>query len=83
MQAVWSRSTYLSCLQHSGLASELIVTAIRNGMQSDLTPQNLKSILDRQRAVVSSANPGYQSLVRRYGADELSDEPSNSPEGLS
>ena len=57
-QAIWSNSTFLSCLQHNGLASELILTeAQRKG--DALTPMEKLSL-------TRSNSPGFRRLLERY-----------------
>ena len=59
-QAIWSNSTFLSCLQHNGLASELILTEMQqNKRGADSTPMERLSL-------TRSKSPGLQRLMERY-----------------
>jgi hypothetical protein len=59
-QAIWSNSTFLSCMQHNGLSAELILTDTR--YRSGKTPSEVeKTSLSR------SGSPGFKSLIARYG----------------
>jgi len=58
-QAVCSNSTFLSCMQHNHLASELLVTAPASG-------------LDPSAVRLTTANvPGFATLSERYGPRPL------------
>jgi sugar-specific transcriptional regulator TrmB len=57
-QAIWSNSTFLSCLQHNGLASELILTESQR--KGDASPSLEKLSLTR------SNSPGFRRLLQRY-----------------
>ena len=59
-QAIWSNSTFLSCLQHNGLASELILTeAQQTKRDSGVTPMERLSL-------TRSKSPGLRRLMERY-----------------
>ncbi|MBI1212578.1 MAG: TrmB family transcriptional regulator [Alphaproteobacteria bacterium] len=59
-QAIWSNSTFLSCLQHNGLASELILTEAQHKGAAKLTALEKLSL-------TRSNSPGFQRLLQRYG----------------
>ena len=72
-QAVWSRSSFLSCLHHNHVAMELLVTAQRNpaascGDLSDIT--------------VLSRNPRGLRRLRARVAVNTADTPPTPPEGV-
>ena len=58
-QAIWSNSTFLSCLQHNGLASELILTEAQRKGETKLTPMEKLSL-------TRSNSPGFRRLLQRY-----------------
>ncbi len=59
-QAIWSNSTFLSCLQYNGLASELILTeARRQQSNAALSPMEKLSL-------TRSKTPGLRRLMERY-----------------
>lgn len=53
MQAIWSDSVYLSCLQHSGLSAEVRLNA----------PPQARSRLSRSVSLTASSPPGLRQLV--------------------
>ncbi|WP_163868747.1 TrmB family transcriptional regulator [Myxococcus eversor] len=52
-QAIWSDSTYLSCLQHSGLSAEVRLSA----------PTPMRARLSRAFSLIGSSPPGLRQLV--------------------
>ena len=66
LQAFWSNSLYLSCLQHGGrLCEQTLVRAIqarRNGASVD----EIISIIENHPFFVTKAVPGQEELNRRY-----------------
>ncbi|NOK03836.1 MULTISPECIES: TrmB family transcriptional regulator [Myxococcus] len=54
-QAIWSDSVYLSCLQHSGLAAEIQLSA----------PPSARTRLARSFSLINSSPPGLRQLVGR------------------
>jgi hypothetical protein len=58
-QAIWSNSTFLSCLQHNGLASELILTEAQRNGEAKATPMEKLSL-------TRSNSPGFRRLLQRY-----------------
>ena len=58
-QAIWSNSTFLSCLQHNGLASELMLTESLQQERGAPATQMEKLSLTR------SKSPGFQRLIER------------------
>jgi hypothetical protein len=59
-QAIWSNSTFLSCLQHNGLSSELILTETwQRKSDASLTPMEKLSL-------TRSNSPGLRRLLERY-----------------
>lgn len=52
-QAIWSDSTYLSCLQHSGLSAEVRLNA----------PPSGRTRLSRAFSLIGSSPPGLRQLV--------------------
>jgi len=68
-QAVWSRSTFLSCLHHNHVAMELLHTAWR-GRGSLSGSDALVGI-----SLLSSRPPGLRRLQERTGANATTDDP--------
>lgn len=65
-QAVWSNSTFLSCMQHNNLASEIALgVATSEGNQVQRGARFHRSI-----ALTSSGAPGLEDLLRRFGTPE-------------
>jgi sugar-specific transcriptional regulator TrmB len=63
-EAVWSSSTFLSCLQHNGLVAELVAIGPRSkysGPADDIVGLLESITLTRFRP------PGLKDLIRRYG----------------
>lgn len=60
-QAVWSNSTFLSCMQHNHLASEIALTDIESRGGAG------RSALHRRIALTTSEAPGLADLLARYG----------------
>jgi sugar-specific transcriptional regulator TrmB len=59
-QAIWSNSTFLSCLQHNGLSSELILTESHERAEgAPLSPMEKLSL-------TRSNSPGFRRLLERY-----------------
>ena len=59
-QAIWSNSTFLSCLQYNGLASELILTEMQQSRRDTGLSQLERLSLTR------SKSPGMRRLIERY-----------------
>ena len=59
-QAIWSNSTFLSCLQYNGLASELILTET-----SEKKREQVLSPMERL-SLTRSKSPGLRRLLDRY-----------------
>jgi sugar-specific transcriptional regulator TrmB len=59
-QAIWSNSTFLSCMQHNGLSAELMMTAAQeqNGVTSPPALQQL--------SLTRSQSPGFRQMIERY-----------------
>jgi sugar-specific transcriptional regulator TrmB len=60
-QAIWSNSTFLSCMQHNGLSAELMLTDKRRRAGDKPFLEIEKTSLTR------SGSPGFKSLIARYG----------------
>lgn len=58
-QAVTSRSTFLSCMQHNHLAAELTMTLQQQPDAIDLDPATLR--------LTTAGVPGFATLTERYG----------------
>jgi len=67
LQAVWSGSTYLSCLTHSWLAVEVCFSELVDGLRAGKSTDSLAATADRLHGIIHSHYPGYETLVRRYG----------------
>ncbi len=62
-EAVWSSSTFLSCLHHNNIAAEIVYSSIESG-QTDLsaeTKEKLKNI-----SLLTFRPSGLKTLVKRY-----------------
>ena len=59
-QAIWSNSTFLSCMQHNGLSAELIMTEAyaRDGTAPSSDIQRI--------SLTRSQLPGLDQLMKRY-----------------
>lgn len=59
-QAIWSNSTFLSCMQHNGLSAELISTEERkHKRETSLSPME-------ELSLTRSKSPGLKRLLERY-----------------
>jgi hypothetical protein len=68
-QALWSRSTFLSCLHHNHLAMEHLVTLYLGNRDVSLETADA-TVLDHLNISVLSAAPrGLERLRSRYGAE--------------
>ncbi len=64
-QAIWSNSTFLSCMQHNNVASEIILTASsKDDGDSHAGHTDIDSI-----SLLKFQPPGMQSLTDRFGED--------------
>ena len=70
-EAVWSNSTFLSCLHHNHLASEIFVTSLRSG-QADLSATTEKKL--EHISLLSFRPSGLETLFKRYRVDSHSPE---------
>ena len=68
-QAIWSNSTFLSCMQHNGLSAELIMTEAYARSGAELASDIQRISLTRSQL------PGLQQLMERY-AEQKSNLPS-------
>jgi len=59
-QAIWSNSTYLSCFQHNGLSSELILTEAQQ-RKGDVSLSPMEKL-----SLTRSNSPGFRRLLERY-----------------
>ncbi len=72
-QAVWSRSTFLSCLQHNHLAMELTVTAYGSARPASASAAD-EAFADLMDVSLLNHRPaGLQKLQRRFGTRTGSD----------
>jgi len=67
-QAVWSESAYLSWVYHSALAGELILAEVQRRIAEGASAKELRGIRESYRRIVAPDAPGFQQLVRRFGA---------------
>lgn len=58
-QAIWSNSTFLSCLQHNGMAAEIMLTETQRKGDALVTPLERLSL-------TRSNSPGFRRLLLRY-----------------
>jgi sugar-specific transcriptional regulator TrmB len=66
LQAIWSESTYLSCLMHSTLAADTTMVALSALAAEDAPVEVLRRAIRSRRRLISDANPGYRTLLERY-----------------
>lgn len=65
-QAVWSSSAYLSILHHSGMASEICMDRLVQGLASARSLDALRKLHEQDRKVLfSPALPGVEALFAR------------------
>jgi hypothetical protein len=67
LQAVWSASTYLSCLTHSWLAAEISHTELVAGLEAGESRESLLAAARELRGIIRSSYPGYETFLRRFG----------------
>jgi hypothetical protein len=60
-QAIWSRSTFLSCMQHNHVACELIVVALDHLPEGDPRREQARSL-----SLLRSTPPGLTELSSRF-----------------
>ncbi len=72
-QAIWSGSAYLSWVYHSALSGELILAALEDRIGSGAAAAKVKDELGRLQRFKALDAPGYQTLLRRFGARERSE----------
>jgi sugar-specific transcriptional regulator TrmB len=66
-QAVWSESTYLSWVYHSGIISEWLLADVRRRIEEGATSEAIREVIN-EFAAGPLPNPlGYEVLVRRFG----------------
>lgn len=68
LQAVWSESTYLSCLMHSTLAADTTLVSLSTLAAENAPIETLHATIAARRRLLSTVNPGYHALLARYGA---------------
>jgi len=75
-EAVWSSSTFLSCMQHNNLAGELttIGPVSRYSGPADDVAQVLNNI-----SLMQFRPPGLETLIRRYGPGNAPDRGDDTP----
>jgi hypothetical protein len=66
-QAIWSRSTFLSCMHHNHVAMELLVTAWRMGRERSLEEADRRVRRLSGLSVLLSGTPGLERLRARFG----------------
>ncbi len=62
VQAVWSRSTYISLLIHNGMAVELAFTALSRDLQGDASPRVMRKTLERLHHPRDT--PGFRAFMK-------------------
>ncbi|HEX8852976.1 MAG TPA: helix-turn-helix domain-containing protein [Pyrinomonadaceae bacterium] len=67
-QAVSSESSYLSWVYHSAVAGELILADVQKRIAEGASSKELRGSVERYRRIVASDAPGFQQLLRRFGA---------------
>ncbi len=67
LQAVWTGSAFLSHIQHSGMAAELVLTDLLRNPQAGVTPAECRQAVYRARHLFALDSPGYQTLLRQFG----------------
>lgn len=66
LQAVWSRSVYLSCLHHSGRMNEITLIRAMKAAEGPNAGAAVLRELRRHRFIRDSDLPGHHELLRRY-----------------
>lgn len=71
-QAVWSRSSYLSCILHAGRISEQTIHRLLELRKRRKLPASVAEILDEHPFFIHADVPGQRDLLARHGipADE-------------
>jgi predicted transcriptional regulator len=70
-QAIWSASVHLSWVYHGALASEIILGAVERKIAEGASVEELGRILHTLSPLHALQAPGYQRLVRRFGAPSV------------
>jgi HTH-type transcriptional regulator, sugar sensing transcriptional regulator len=65
LQAVWSRSLYLSCLMHAGRLSEHTLVRCLNVLGSDGGDRKVRRLLRNHRFFIRNPVPGQRDLLQR------------------
>ena len=69
LQAVWTRSTYLACMFHSGLGCELMLSKAQNAATRN-DPALAKRWFAGHDRLFLSRSPGYRALMDRFTRSE-------------
>jgi len=64
-QAIWSRSLYMACSLHAGLAAERTLVKLRILAEKDPTLDQLKALVRGHQFLRDGGVPGYKELVAR------------------
>lgn len=74
LQAVWSESTYISCLMHATQAADIVVGRLTREVEEGASIDQLRRTIRSRRRLIAPENPGYRALIDRYGDDATSHE---------
>jgi sugar-specific transcriptional regulator TrmB len=66
-QAIWSSSAYLSCVYHSSIGSELVLTGLLKRIEEGVSTKELAKIAKRYFEHTAPKSLGYQILLERFG----------------
>jgi sugar-specific transcriptional regulator TrmB len=69
LQAVWSESPYLSWIQHSGLGSDLALSALQAELLQRGDRRLVNAVNERFARYVAPLAPGYRRLMNQLGFD--------------
>ena len=75
-EAVWSSSTFLSCMQHNNLAAELVVIGPSSKYSG---PADDVAKLLNNISLMQFRPPGLETLIRRYGSGVGPDRTDDTP----
>ena len=64
-QAIWTRSLYMACSLHAGLAAERTLVKLRILVEKDPTLDQLKALVRGHQFLRDGGVPGYKELVAR------------------
>ena len=69
-QAVWSSSSYLAWLAHSGMAGEMTASRLSERILTGGGARELRTVMESCERLVARNAPGYQELLTRFTLDK-------------